>query len=166
MITANPDIKIIENRDLDFIIMGCDGIWEIKQNHEMVEWVRRRIDNRKPLDAILEELLDELLSKDSGNQYGMDNMSAILVKFDKKWSIQPSINSLTLDISLQTSWLFLQSLLLQLLHHSLQIHERICLIIEAFIIVTQYSTKYYIIAEGLVWDLLVASHNKFSTLFA
>ena len=58
MITANPDIKVIENRDIDFIIMGCDGIWEIKQNQEMVEWVRRRLDNKKPLDAILEELLD------------------------------------------------------------------------------------------------------------
>lgn len=27
MITANPDIKVIENKGLDFIIMGCDGIW-------------------------------------------------------------------------------------------------------------------------------------------
>lgn len=50
----------------------------------MVEWVRRRLDNKKALDATLEELLDELLSKDSGNQYGMDNMSGILIKFDKK----------------------------------------------------------------------------------
>jgi hypothetical protein len=32
----------------------------------------------------VEDLLDELVSKDSGNQYGMDNMSAILIKFDKK----------------------------------------------------------------------------------
>jgi serine/threonine protein phosphatase PrpC len=28
MITANPDIKKIDNKDIDFIIMGCDGIWE------------------------------------------------------------------------------------------------------------------------------------------
>jgi len=33
---------------------------------------------------IVEDLLDELISRDSGNQYGMDNMSAILIKFDKK----------------------------------------------------------------------------------
>ena len=84
MITADPDIKEIENKGVDFIIMGCDGIWQIKQNHQMVQWVKRRIDNRKALDATLEELLDELLSKDQGNQYGMDNMSAILIKFDKK----------------------------------------------------------------------------------
>jgi serine/threonine protein phosphatase PrpC len=27
MITANPDILKIKNEGLDFIIMGCDGIW-------------------------------------------------------------------------------------------------------------------------------------------
>jgi len=32
--------------------------------------------------AIVEALLEELISKDSGNQYGMDNMSAILIRFD------------------------------------------------------------------------------------
>jgi serine/threonine protein phosphatase PrpC len=25
--------------DLDFILMGCDGVWERKSNEEMVEWV-------------------------------------------------------------------------------------------------------------------------------
>ena len=27
MITANPDLKVIKNQGIDFIIMGCDGIW-------------------------------------------------------------------------------------------------------------------------------------------
>jgi predicted Zn-dependent protease len=49
----------------------------------MVEWIKRRIET-KTLKDITEELLDELVSKDSGNQYGMDNMSAILIKFNKK----------------------------------------------------------------------------------
>lgn len=33
-ITANPDVKIYElsAEEDDFIIMGCDGIWEIKTN--------------------------------------------------------------------------------------------------------------------------------------
>ena len=33
MITANPDIIKIENKNVDFIIMGCDGIWEVKSNN-------------------------------------------------------------------------------------------------------------------------------------
>ena len=27
MITAKPDITKIKNENIDFIIMGCDGIW-------------------------------------------------------------------------------------------------------------------------------------------
>jgi serine/threonine protein phosphatase PrpC len=33
--------------DLDFILMGCDGIWERKSNEEMVEWVYKQLGNNK-----------------------------------------------------------------------------------------------------------------------
>jgi hypothetical protein len=49
----------------------------------MVDWVKARLEKKK-FEGICEELLDELVSKDSGNQYGMDNMSAILIRFNKK----------------------------------------------------------------------------------
>lgn len=69
--------------------MGCDGIWEVKSNSEMVAWIRTRLEDKKmPVGKVIEELLDELVAKDSANsEYGMDNMSAILIKFDKtkKW---------------------------------------------------------------------------------
>ena len=64
--------------------MGCDGIWEVKTNQEMVDWVGKRIQQGREGTLILEELLDELVSKDNGNQYGMDNMSSILITFPKK----------------------------------------------------------------------------------
>ena len=85
MITANPDITKIKNENVDFIIMGCDGIWQVKTNSQMIDWVTKRINKENSSQqSINQELLDELVSKDSGNQYGMDNMSAILIKFDKK----------------------------------------------------------------------------------
>ncbi len=43
MITANPDILKIKNENLDFIIMGCDGIWEVKTNEDMVKWVSKKL---------------------------------------------------------------------------------------------------------------------------
>jgi serine/threonine protein phosphatase PrpC len=43
MITANPDIKKIENKNLDFILIGCDGIWEEKTNEEMLIWIQERL---------------------------------------------------------------------------------------------------------------------------
>lgn len=50
----------------------------------MTNWVKSRLDRDVSLSKIVEDLLDELVSKDSGNQYGMDNMSAILIRFNKK----------------------------------------------------------------------------------
>ena len=39
-ITANPDTYEYDlSEDADFIIMGCDGVWEQKDNDQMVEWV-------------------------------------------------------------------------------------------------------------------------------
>ena len=46
MITANPDILKIPNQGLDFIIMGCDGIWEVKSNEDMIKWVKKRLDSK------------------------------------------------------------------------------------------------------------------------
>ena len=44
MITANPDIRIEPlNKDVEFIIMGCDGIWECLSNDEAVNLVRSEI---------------------------------------------------------------------------------------------------------------------------
>lgn len=50
----------------------------------MVEWVGKRIQDGHEGTEILEELLDELVSKDNSSQYGMDNMSSILITFPKK----------------------------------------------------------------------------------
>lgn len=51
----------------------------------MVTYIRRKMEEKKAMGKILEELLDELISKDSSSsEYGMDNMSAILIKFNKK----------------------------------------------------------------------------------
>ena len=43
-ITANPDTYVFDLADdIDFIIMGCDGIWEKKSNEEMVEHIYARL---------------------------------------------------------------------------------------------------------------------------
>ncbi len=43
------------------------------------------MDEKKLMIQILENLMDELVSKETqGSEYGMDNMSAILIKFKKR----------------------------------------------------------------------------------
>lgn len=64
-ITANPDIKVQElSPEDDFIIMGCDGIWETKTNDEMVEYIYERLRAKKELKDIVQELLHDIISPD------------------------------------------------------------------------------------------------------
>jgi protein phosphatase 1G len=44
--------------------MGCDGIWETKSNDEMVEYIYDRLKKKLSLDAIVEELLNDIISPD------------------------------------------------------------------------------------------------------
>jgi len=44
-ITANPDTYEFDlTNDIDFILMGCDGIWEKQSNEEAVKWVYEQIE--------------------------------------------------------------------------------------------------------------------------
>ena len=67
-ITANPDVFEYEfSSEVDFILMGCDGVWETKSNEEMVEWVYAKLAQAKDkttetLKTIVSDLLNELLS--------------------------------------------------------------------------------------------------------
>ena len=47
MITANPDIQKVKNYNIDFVIIGCDGIWEVKSSDEMVKWIKKRLESNK-----------------------------------------------------------------------------------------------------------------------
>ena len=63
-ITANPDVYEYDMpEDLDFVLMGCDGIWERKSNEEMVEWVYSKLGENKNT-ANLKEICSDLLKKE------------------------------------------------------------------------------------------------------
>lgn len=64
--TANPDVYEYEMpSDLDFVFMGCDGVWERKSNEEMVEWIYMKLKETKDLESICADLLQkECLSPD------------------------------------------------------------------------------------------------------
>ena len=39
MVTAEPDIRQINRKDIDYIFLGCDGLWESKSCKEMKNWL-------------------------------------------------------------------------------------------------------------------------------
>lgn len=87
IVTAFPEVMTISiQEDLDeFLIVGCDGIWEFLSSQDVVSFVRERIDAANELSDILEELFDEILSPNPAIfEFGCDNMSAIIIDLRRR----------------------------------------------------------------------------------
>lgn len=82
MIISFPEVRkrTLTSGD-EFILMGCDGIWETKSNQELVDFCRERLKTGVPLKKILEDLLDEILAPDTATGVGCDNMTSMIVTF-------------------------------------------------------------------------------------
>ena len=82
MITAFPEIKIdtLGARD-EFLVLACDGVWDMLTSQECVSFVRQRIKD-KPLQTIAEETLDRCLAQDiaSSGGLGCDNTTIVIVE--------------------------------------------------------------------------------------
>jgi serine/threonine protein phosphatase PrpC len=66
--------------DDEFIILGCDGIWDCLTNEKAVEYVMERI-NTKSLTDIGIEMLNFIISDDPKLTQGIggDNMTVLIV---------------------------------------------------------------------------------------
>jgi serine/threonine protein phosphatase PrpC len=95
IVTCNPDI-LFENRSKndDFVIMGCDGIWECISNTGISEYIYDKENNinngnnsnknkELNLEKILEDLFERNIAKSEEEENGCDNMTAILIQFKK-----------------------------------------------------------------------------------
>ena len=84
IITADPDILSDDfNNDVDFIIVGCDGIWDCLSNQQACDFVLSRIhkDKNRKLSKIIEEMMDEICATDLYNETGVgcDNMTCMII---------------------------------------------------------------------------------------
>ena len=88
MITANPDIKVVDfSNDIDFVIIGCDGIWDCLKNQEACDFVIKKLKENPDIKIsnIIEDMLDSIVAKDLYNETGVgcDNMTCIVIVFKK-----------------------------------------------------------------------------------
>ncbi|XP_019935716.2 protein phosphatase 1G isoform X1 [Paralichthys olivaceus] len=88
MISSMPDVKVLTlNEEHDFMVIACDGIWNVLSSQEVVDFISERIKldqsgKARPLSSIVEELVDHCLAPDtSGDGTGCDNMTCILITF-------------------------------------------------------------------------------------
>ncbi len=100
MITAYPEINIeIIDNDVDFIIIGCDGIWDCLTPQQACDFVKKELysDNNNSngnsiikqdvkISKIVEKMMDSILPKkvnENETGIGYDNMSCIVIQFKK-----------------------------------------------------------------------------------
>lgn len=75
MIPAIPDIIRYErDSSAAYLILACDGIWDVMDNEQVAKFVSERIGNTT-LDDIVSQLFDRCLEEGSS-----DNMTAYIVK--------------------------------------------------------------------------------------
>lgn len=81
IVTAHPEITTFELQEGDeFLVIACDGIWDVLTNQQTVDYVRQRLDAKIPLSKICEQLADECMAPDTkGTGIGCDNMSVVIV---------------------------------------------------------------------------------------
>lgn len=87
MITALPDVKCITLQENDdFMILACDGIWNVMTSQEAVDFVKELLTaGKNKLSEICELMFDFCLSPNTdGDGSGCDNMTCVIVTFNHK----------------------------------------------------------------------------------
>lgn len=81
IVTAYPDVIIKDlTPDHEFIVLACDGIWDVMTNDEVVDFIRTRIAAKMEPEQICEELMTRCLAPDCQmGGLGCDNMTVVLV---------------------------------------------------------------------------------------
>lgn len=86
-ITSFPDINTyVINDQTDFVVMGCDGIWEMQNCQEIVNEIYKKLKKNQKLDIVAESMLDLLCSPNMNYTQGLgcDNMSIIIIDLRKE----------------------------------------------------------------------------------
>ncbi|KAM8709492.1 hypothetical protein ACLKA7_016318 [Drosophila subpalustris] len=83
IVTADPDVVACDiTDDWEFVVMACDGIWDVMSSSQVAEYVRERIATGMQPDLICEQMMNFCLAPNAYN-YGLggDNMTVILICF-------------------------------------------------------------------------------------
>lgn len=78
LVSPEPEIYV-KDRDYEkdeFVVLACDGIWDVMSNEDLKEFIHSRLKVTNDLVKISNEVLDMCLSKGS-----RDNMSIVIVTF-------------------------------------------------------------------------------------
>ncbi|KAK9818683.1 hypothetical protein WJX74_005666 [Apatococcus lobatus] len=80
MVTAFPEVRSLDLQEGDdFLLLACDGIWDVMTNQEAVDFVGQRLRSGMAPRKVSEALCDTCLAPDTrGCGKGCDNMSVLI----------------------------------------------------------------------------------------
>ncbi|KAA0708720.1 Protein phosphatase 1A [Triplophysa tibetana] len=86
LVSPEPEVYEIARSETEdeFVILACDGIWDVMGNEELCGFVRSRLEVTDDLERVCNEIVDTCLYKGS-----RDNMSVVLVCFPGAPKINP-----------------------------------------------------------------------------
>jgi len=86
VICSTPDVIVRERTPEDeFIVLACDGIWDVMSNQDICDFVRPRLEKGMDLKVVAEEVLEHCCSEDPAKTAGLgtDNMTVVIVKLNE-----------------------------------------------------------------------------------
>jgi len=99
LVSPEPDIKVVARQpDDEFVVLACDGIWDVMNNEDVCDFIRSRLQVTDNLKEVCNMVVDTCLCKGS-----RDNMSIIIVTFENapKMSEQAVTKEAELDERLE-----------------------------------------------------------------
>ncbi|XP_048481383.1 probable protein phosphatase 2C T23F11.1 isoform X5 [Plutella xylostella] len=83
VVTAYPDVQVRQlTDDWEFIVIACDGIWEVLSNEEVISFCRARLLSGWEPTAVCEALMQRCLAPNCATGgVGCDNMTVLIVCF-------------------------------------------------------------------------------------
>ena len=79
-LSAEPELmNTILTEEDEFLIIGCDGIWDVFMNQNAVDFARRRLQEHNDPAMCSKDLVDEALKRKSG-----DNLAVVVVCFQPR----------------------------------------------------------------------------------
>jgi len=78
ILSAEPEINHVTlSCEVEFLVVGCDGLYEQFSNEEIISYIKNRLVN-SCLEDVVRELVEEAIDRGAD-----DNITIIVVKFDK-----------------------------------------------------------------------------------
>ncbi|XP_021860159.1 probable protein phosphatase 2C 27 isoform X1 [Spinacia oleracea] len=76
-LSAEPELKLVTlTKEDEFLIIGCDGIWDVFSNQNVVDFVRKRLQTHNDVKLCCKEVVEEAIKRDA-----MDNLTVVIVSF-------------------------------------------------------------------------------------